>query len=359
MGPMLIMPSGFRTTRGAIPSRRRAGDLVGGIGEPPMKRLLLASVGLLALTGAEIAAAGDVPQAVIYPAGYPVGSPLVPPVAEPRFTFTGFYVGGTVGGAAGSSKYRETPSGPFVTTVPPTSTNPNYPPGTLVPAQLSNIASVGTSSTAPRGVIGGAEAGYNWQIGHFVGGFETDFSGWDMSSSAGVEGVGYPSIPQPQPPVQPIADCKTKVSGKPPNEKCLPVPGTAFTSTTSASSNWLFTARPRLGFANGNQLLYVTGGLAVSDMNFAQSIVITGYGQRPGTGPTLAGASSGIQVGWTAGFGIEYALSWNWLIKAEYLYVSFPNQSTSQVFSGAPAASGTVTDKLSASIARAGFDYRF
>jgi len=94
-------------------------------------------------------------------------------------------------------------------------------------------------------------------------------------------------------------------------------------------------------------------------MNFAQSIVITGYGQRPGTGPTLAGASSGIQVGWTAGFGIEYALSWNWLIKAEYLYVSFPNQSTSQVFSGAPAASGTVTDKLSASIARAGFDYRF
>jgi outer membrane immunogenic protein len=187
-------------------------------------------------------------------------------------------------------------------------------------------------------------------------GFESDFSGWDMSASSGVVGAGYPAIE-----VAPMSagnPCPNSPTAKFPHCPAA-VPGTAFTSTTSASSNWLFTARPRLGFANGNQLLYLTGGLAVSDMSFAQSIVITGYGQRTGTGPTLAGASSGTQVGWTAGFGIEYALSWNWLIKAEYLYVSFPNQSTSQVVSGAPASSGTVTDKLSASIARAGFDYRF
>ena len=128
------------------------------------------------------------------------------------------------------------------------------------------------------------------------------------------------------------------------------------------SSNWLLTARPRIGFANGNQLLYVTGGLAVSNVNFAQSIILSDYpiaAGGSGTAPTLAGAGSSTLAGWTAGFGIEYALSWNWLIKAEYLYVSFPNQSTSQVVSGAPASSGTVTDKLSASIARAGFDYRF
>ncbi len=295
-----------------------------------MKRLMLASVALSALTGAEIAAAADVPPEVIYPAGYPAGPALVAPVGEPRFTFTGFYVGGTIGGAAGSSKYRETPSVNLVSLEPISAT--------LVAAPASNIAAVGTSSTAPRGVIGGAEVGYNWQVGHFVLGFEADFSGWDMSSSAGVQGAGYPAIALNPPP---------------------PAAGTAFTSTTSTSSNWLFTARPRLGFANGNQLFYVTGGLAVSDLSFAQSIVITGYGQRPGTGPTLTGASSGAQVGWTAGFGLEYALSWNWLIKAEYLYVSFPNQSASQVVAGAPGSSGTVSDKLSASIARAGFDYRF
>ena len=287
-----------------------------------MKRLLLASVALSALTGAEIAAAADVPPEVIYPAGYPVGAPLVPPVVGPRFTFTGFYAGGTIGGAAGNSKYKETPSGAFAPLV--------------ASGAVPSIAAAGTSSTAPRGVIGGVDVGYNWQVGHFVLGLEADFSGWDMSSSAGVVGVGNPTIPA-----------------------VPPIPGTPFTSTTSTSSNWLFTARPRLGFANGNQLLYLTGGLAVSSVSFAQSIVLTGYGQRPGTGPTLAGAASSTQAGWTAGFGIEYALSWNWLIKAEYLYVSFPNQSAAQVISGVPASSGTVTDKLSASVARAGFDYRF
>jgi outer membrane immunogenic protein len=274
-----------------------------------MKRLLLASMVLLALTGTQAAMAADIPPGVVYPA--------LPP--QP-FTFTGFYVGGTVGGALGSSKYRETPTGTFI------AAGPNV---------ISNIAAVGTSSTAPRGVIGGAEIGYDWQVGHFVLGFETDFSGWDMSSSAGVVGVGYPGIPLQK------------------------IKGTAFTSTTSTNSNWLLTARPRVGFVNGNQLIYLTGGLAVSDVSFAQSIVLTGYGQRAGSGPTLVGATSSTQAGWTAGGGIEYALSWNWMIKAEYLYVRFPNQSIAQVDSAAPAATGTATGNLTASILRAGFDYRF
>jgi outer membrane immunogenic protein len=271
-----------------------------------MKRLILASVTFLALTGIDAALAGDVPPAVIYPAGTPPGvvyraAPpgVVYPAPAPNFTFTGYYVGGTVGGALASLNYTETPSGAF---------------GGAVPF----IAGVGASSLAPRGVIGGIEAGYNWQVGHFVLGFEGDFSGWDLSASTGV------TLRFPTP-----------------------------SSTTSISSNWLFTARPRIGFANGNQLLYLTGGLAVSNISFSQSILLSP------AGPTLAGAASSTQVGWTAGGGIEYALSWNWLIKAEYLYVSFANQSTSQVVAGAPAFTGTATGNLTASIARAGFDYRF
>jgi outer membrane immunogenic protein len=283
---------------------------------------------------------------------------VVYPAAALPFTFTGFYVGGTVGGAAGSSQYGEMPSGPFMTIVPsvgspPLSTVPSA--GTPLAAALTNIASVGQSSTAPRGVIGGAEVGYNWQIGHFVLGFETDFSGWDMSASSGVVGAGYPAIGVTSMPAG--TPCPNSSTSKFPNCPAA-APGTAFTSTASTSSKWLFTARPRFGFANGNQLLYLTGGLAVSDVSFAQSIFLKGYHQEPGTA-TLAGATSSVQVGWTAGIGIEYALSWNWLIKAEYLYVSFPNQSAFQVVAGAPALTGTATGNLTASIARAGFDYRF
>ena len=284
-----------------------------------MKRLLLASATLLALSGIEAAWAGDTPPAVIYPAG--TAPTFVYPAARPPFTFDGFYVGGTVGGALTSSKYIESAGGAFAA---------------LGPLVVSNINAVGTSSTAPRGVIGGAEAGYNWQIGHFVLGFETDFSGWGLSSNNGVAGIGIPGPgPGPNPP-------------KPPPK----TPGKGFSSSTSISSNWLFTARPRLGWANGNQLLYLTAGLAVTNFDFAQSILLAPLG-------TLAGSSSTTEVGWTAGGGVSYALSWNWSIKAEYLYVSFPNQNTPQVISGVPGATATVAGNLTASIARAGFDYRF
>jgi outer membrane immunogenic protein len=256
-----------------------------------MERLLLASVALLALTGLDAAWAADVMPPVIYPAAYPG--------ATPSFTFTGFYVGGTIGGALGSSKYSESPGG--------------------FSAAGPNLAAVGTSSAAPRGVIGGAEVGYNWQVGHFVLGFETDFSGWDMSANSGVTGTGFPLA-------------------------------TSFSSTTTVSSNWLFTARPRLGFANGNMLTYVTGGLAVANFDFSQSILIGTSGRA------LTGATSSTEAGWTAGFGIEYAVTRDWWIKGEYLYVSFPNQSASQA---GPGLTGTATGDLTGSIVRAGVDYRF
>ncbi len=150
-------------------------------------------------------------------------------------------------------------------------------------------------------------------------GFETDFSGWDMSANSGVTGSGIPLA-------------------------------TSFSSSTTVSSNWLFTARPRLGFANGNMLTYVTGGLAVANFDFSQSILIGTSGRA------LTGATSSTEAGWTAGLGIEYAVTRNWWIKGEYLYVSFPNQSASQA---GPGLTGTATGNLTGSIVRAGADYRF
>jgi outer membrane immunogenic protein len=104
---------------------------------------------------------------------------------------------------------------------------------------------------------------------------------------------------------------------------------TTLSATSSINSNWLFTARPRIGIANGNMLTYLTGGFAVSNISLAQSILLSA------AGPTLAGSASSAQLGWTAGGGVEYALSWNWF-KAEYLYVSFSNQTAAQVVSGGP-----------------------
>jgi outer membrane immunogenic protein len=274
-----------------------------------MRQFLYASVALLALVGAHAARAADRAPDVIYPANYPVVA--VPyPVATGPFLFTGFYAGASVGGVLGGTKYLETPNGAFG-------------------AAAANVAGVGTSSTAPRGVLGGLELGYNWQIGHFVLGIETDFSGWDMSSNSGQTATG------PSPPG----------FGLP---AVIP-----YSSSGTVTSNWLYTLRPRVGFANGNMLTYLTAGLAVTNLRFSESITM-GAGA-----PTLIGSTSATVAGWTAGGGVEYALSYNWFIKAEYLYASFSNQTAAQVVAPFPALTGTATANLNANIVRAGFDYRF
>jgi outer membrane immunogenic protein len=184
------------------------------------------------------------------------------------------------------------------------------------------MVAAGTGTLSPGGVIGGGEAGFNWQNGPFVFGAEMDLSGWSLSDSAAVTVPGI-------------------------------APGRTITATTSTSSNWLLTARARAGFASSNWLFFVTSGLALSNVSFAQSIYFSV------TQSTQAGAASATEAGWTVGTGIEYALSRNWSLKGEYLYVGFPKQTASQFNPGFPAYTGLAAANLNVSIARAGINYRF
>jgi outer membrane immunogenic protein len=266
-----------------------------------MKKLLLGSVMLAALAGVQAARATDMPLPA-YKAPPPVYA----------FSWNGFYIGGTAGGAWGHSDFTEAPTGSW-----------------LLPAAIGGglnavpiLTGVGTGTVSPSGFIGGGEIGWNSQVGSIVWGLEADISGWGMSKTAVVTAPGV-------------------------------VPGTTFTSTDSIGSTWLATVRPRLGWASNNWLLYATGGLAFSHVSFAQSIVLSA------TGSAQAGAVSSTMGGWTVGGGLEYALSRNWSIKGEYLYVNFTNQSVSQFNPTFPTFTGTATGNLTASIARAGINYRF
>jgi len=71
-------------------------------------------------------------------------------------------------------------------------------------------------------------------------------------------------------------------------------------------NNWLGTTRGRLGYAFGNFMPYVTGGLAVGDIKSS----IAGVGNADQT-----------KAGWTAGVGVEARINGPWSLKAEYLYV--------------------------------------
>ena len=110
---------------------------------------------------------------------------------------------------------------------------------------------------------------------------------------------------------------------------------------TLSRSDWLATARGRAGYAAFDRILfYATGGAAPANRQVAA-----------GGGLPL---SSSTQVGWTAGAGVEVALSPNWTAKIEFLYVDLGGQFC-------PAASCTVasTVPLTEDVVRAGINYKF
>ena len=110
-----------------------------------MKKLVLASVGILAL-GVASASAADIVR--------PRPAPPAPAYVQPPFSWTGFYVGINGGGGFGTSEFA---------------------------APLSS-----GSFDVSGGLVGGT-LGYNWQTGPWVVGLEGDI---DWSSIRGSSGCG-------------------------------------------------------------------------------------------------------------------------------------------------------------------------
>ena len=221
----------------------------------------------------------------------------------PAWSWSGCYIGGTVGGYRSSSTYNGVPTGNFESAIPV-------------------LTAISSGTFDQSGVIGGGELGCNWQAGIFVFGLEGDVSGWHNSSTSAVTGPD------------------------------VPAPGQLFHATTSVTSNTLTTVRPRIGIAANNWLFYATGGLAASNAAFSQSVFFAA------TRSTQAGATS-TSVGWTAGGGIEYAITPNWTVKGEYLYVSLDNQTMTENNLAFPSFSQSATNKLAVSIGRFGVNYKF
>jgi outer membrane immunogenic protein len=118
----------------------------------------------------------------------------------------------------------------------------------------------------PSGVLGGAQAGYNWQTGQFVIGAETDLqlSGADDTFAA-----------------------------------------------YKFSNPWFGTTRLRAGMAMSNVLLFATAGLAYGN----------GHIDFGGLGETHT------HIGWAAGAGVEVGFTPNWSAKAEYIYLDLADRS--------------------------------
>jgi outer membrane immunogenic protein len=219
--------------------------------------------------------------------------------------WTGFYVGGNVGGVWSRSTIDYTASTFFTAS--------------------SQISADGSPRLNDSSIMGGVQAGANWQTGAFVLGIEADINSVRVRHSSTVTQATAPGL------------------------------SLGYTVSESVASNWLFTFRGRGGMTFGNALLYVTGGLAVADNKFTQSSFF------PNCPCGVSGEASGAKVGWTIGAGIEYAVAPAWSLKAEYLYVDLGKQTFADNLAafGFPQASFTHEEHLRESIARVGLNYRF
>jgi outer membrane immunogenic protein len=167
-----------------------------------MRERPIAAAGLVALVIAAPAIAADMP---------PNARPLVAPA---HFDWTGFYIGADVGGT-----------------------------------WFSDNASYFQPDTPGR-VIGGGQAGVNWQSGMFVLGVEADIDGRHLDGN----GSFFP-----------FAHAKVQ-------------------DTQTQQEDWVGTVRGRLGIATvGKALFYATGGLAYGGLQHSYSQVRISTGQSLGS----------------------------------------------------------------------------
>ncbi len=226
--------------------------------------------------------------------------------------WTGFYVGATAGYAWGTANKSTSFQNDWLTD------------GTTDNVFLAPYAN---NNLTPTGFVGGAQAGYNYEIKRWVLGAAADYDYFGLSadSSSGL--------------IENTVSTNT------------------YTLTSAFNTNWLVTLRPRLGYSVGSFLPYITGGLAIANQKYSQNI------RQWNVAYNENGSLSTTSCGWTIGAGTEYAWHEHWRATLEYLYVDLPSVS---VTSQGALLDGTVvnynsshTVQLDANIIRAGLVYSF
>jgi len=221
----------------------------------------------------------------------------------PVFTWTGFYLGANAGAWFAP-------------------TNSSYGAIGFPSAGFDLVPNAGGTEA---GFTGGFQAGYNYQIGSFVPGFETD--------------LNY------------LSNCRNGTFAAPPAYVQF---GIGSYSLAGGCSHYFGTVRARLGYAFDRAVLYATAGIAYGGNRDPGSVTLN----PPAPGNYFAaGASHSARTKYVFGTGLEYALSDHWFARAEYLYVNLGR--IDQFFLNGAGQGYTSRQYNQNHIFRAGLDYRF
>ena len=237
----------------------------------------------------------------------------------PYTTWTGCHVGGSVGTEWGRN------SGYNATGASRGATNIGVDLG-AIPAGTPVV-----SGFSMDGFNGGFYAGCDYQVGAWVFGIEGD---WLTVNKEG-QAFFNPGV--------------TTTGG-----------ATFLTSNIiSAKERWFATARGRLGYSVDKWLFYVTGGAAWMKIDSEYTASAAGGVLVP----NAAAFQSDRRTGWTVGAGLDYALSYGWSIRSEYLFIAIPSYTTfTNPTLGGATAFGFPTNletRLYNHVWRSGLTYKF
>ena len=144
----------------------------------------------------------------------------------------------------------------------------------------------GSNAANASSWLAGAHAGYNWQQGAAVFGFETDLQATHLNSSMSGGLTHNPAI--------------------------VPLPASDFASTT-ALIEYYGTVRGRLGWAAGQWMFFGTAGAAYGNVELSSTFSTLGL--------RTFSQTSEPKIGWVVGAGFEYLLRPNLMLSLGYQYV--------------------------------------
>ena len=222
-------------------------------------------------------------------------------------TWTGIYIGGQVGYAWASGRNQ---------------LSPDLDGRLPVAVFTANVRRQNTN-----GVIGGAHVGYNYQINQWVLGLEGSVDGTSLKQD------------RPWPPLADLWRLRYRESRI----------RRSISRVRSAAV---------LGVAWDRVLIYATGGVAFGGFNTDYHVVSPTSSATPVFG---SGSFSTTRVGWTVGGGLQYAVTNNWSVRAEYRYTDF-GRATNTPFSTAFAPFGggfTGHHHFTQNQVQVGFSYKF
>jgi outer membrane immunogenic protein len=180
-------------------------------------------------------------------------------------------------------------------------------------------------SRSVQGGFGGAQLGYRSQHGPWVFGGEFDAQGGSINGRSREIVTPYLSA------------------------------GNSITFRTNECTDFISTLTGRVGYAFDRTLIYATAGGAVANTNIRINMMDT-------FGFDAAARSKGLRGGYAVGGGVEYGVSGNWSLRAEYQYIDLGNAliSAREFLGPVPSASNIYsTNRINYSTFQVGVDYKF